>query len=196
MNLIKPHEKEEFGVKEKEIWLYSDCLPPNNEIDHLVKNEVVWEVPVKIQSFSPVKIQSFSDDSDSEESLTFLGDILDQEDFLPYRKLLASLTPFQQDFCKNNDYTYTSLEFSGFIKNIAGFTTTSYENLCMYSNSKISLIYFVNDDYEGGDIFFEEQGVTISPKKNQLLIYSSNSVEYSVGEITSGEQYLFAVFLD
>lgn len=188
MNLIKPHEKEEFGVKEKEIWLYSDCLPPNNEIDNLVKNEVIWEVPVKVQSFS--------DNVDSEESLTFIGDILDQENFLPYRKLLASLAPFQQDFCKNNDYTYTSLEFSGFIKNIVGSTPTSYENLCMYSNSKISLIYFVNDDYEGGEIFFEEQGVTISPKKNQLLIYSSNSVEYSVKEITSGEQYLFAVFLD
>lgn len=54
----------------------------------------------------------------------------------------------------------------------------------------ISLVYYMNDDYVGGEISFPRFGVSYKPKANELLIFPSNYVyNHSVAEVTSGNRY-------
>jgi hypothetical protein len=51
----------------------------------------------------------------------------------------------------------------------------------------VSIVYYPNDDYEGGELEFIHFGVTIKPKANQLFVFpSAYSYEHKINEITSG----------
>lgn len=55
---------------------------------------------------------------------------------------------------------------------------------------RVSLTWYANDDFEGGEIEFPEFGLKIKPKKNQLLIFcSSFPYIHEVHPVTSGERY-------
>ena len=54
----------------------------------------------------------------------------------------------------------------------------------------ISLVYYFNDDYEGGEINFPRFDISFKPKANQLIIFPSTYVyNHSVSEVTSGTRY-------
>ena len=55
---------------------------------------------------------------------------------------------------------------------------------------RISLTYYANDDYEGGEIEFDEFNLTIKPVKNQLLLFPSAYVyTHAVHPVISGTRY-------
>lgn len=58
----------------------------------------------------------------------------------------------------------------------------------------LSLIYFVNSDYEGGDLCFKDlknnQELTVEKKENRLIIWPSNFMyPHAVKPITKGTRY-------
>ena len=58
----------------------------------------------------------------------------------------------------------------------------------------LSCVYFVNDDYEGGDLIFgypnSQEQTTIEKKKNRLVIFPSNFLyPHTVKPVISGERY-------
>ena len=54
----------------------------------------------------------------------------------------------------------------------------------------ISLCYYFNDDYEGGELYFPNIDLIIKPKKNQLVLFPSNFVySHEVKPVTSGTRY-------
>ena len=58
----------------------------------------------------------------------------------------------------------------------------------------ISLIYFLNDDYEGGDLIFKlcntNQTTKIKKIKNRLIVWPSNFMfPHKVSPVTNGERY-------
>ena len=58
----------------------------------------------------------------------------------------------------------------------------------------LSCIFFINDDYEGGDLMFrypfKEHIVKIKKKSNRLVIFPSNFLyEHSVEPVVSGERF-------
>jgi len=63
------------------------------------------------------------------------------------------------------------------------------------SNARsISLIFFVNDDYEGGDLCFKDiknnQELIIEKQKNRLIVWPSNFMyPHSVKPVTKGTRY-------
>jgi len=57
----------------------------------------------------------------------------------------------------------------------------------------IMSIYYINDDFEGGEVNFPNLNVSYTPKSNELIMFPvADGFEYSVSEITSGTK--FAVF--
>lgn len=51
----------------------------------------------------------------------------------------------------------------------------------------ISIVYYPNDDYDGGELEFLHFGLTIKPKAKQLFIFpSSYAYEHEIKEITGG----------
>lgn len=57
---------------------------------------------------------------------------------------------------------------------------------------KISYVYYINDDYEGGEIQFEDKvsGIPIKPEKDSLIIFpSSSDYIHRVLPVTSGVKH-------
>jgi len=56
---------------------------------------------------------------------------------------------------------------------------------------RISLTYYLNEDYEGGDVEFGRYGLRFRAKKNDLLIFPSNFMyNHKVHPVTDGLRYV------
>lgn len=182
MKLIKPNIKSEWDIAGQELSLYFDASPLNESVESLVSGEGIQWV-------------SYKESEESEESNISIGYTIENSAILLSRKLMATLLPYQQDFSKKYGYSYSSLIDSVYMKNLTNADISTYEKVCSADDSTLSVIYFINDNYSGGDMYFPEYDTKISPKKNQVLIYSPSLIEYEIEPITDGEQYLFSVFL-
>lgn len=61
---------------------------------------------------------------------------------------------------------------------------------------RTSTIYYLNDNYTGGQINFPRFGLTIKPKANQKIIFPSNYVyNHSVSPVIEGERYAVVSWL-
>lgn len=59
----------------------------------------------------------------------------------------------------------------------------------------MSAVVYLNDDYEGGDILFPEQGVTIKPKAGSIVVFPSVEPYYHEPmPVTSGTKYMSPAF--
>jgi hypothetical protein len=64
-------------------------------------------------------------------------------------------------------------------------------------NCVTSLVAFPNDDYEGGELYFRLQNVTIKPKAGDLYIFPSNYMyPHRAMPVTSGTKYSMVTMLD
>jgi len=60
----------------------------------------------------------------------------------------------------------------------------------------VSVVYYLNDDYEGGEITFHRFGLKIKPKANSLIVFPSNYVyNHSAEAVVSGTKIAIASFL-
>lgn len=61
---------------------------------------------------------------------------------------------------------------------------------------RISMTYYLNDDYTGGEIEFPRFNLKIKPKAGQLLIFPSTYVyNHKINPVTSGNRYCIVQWL-
>jgi hypothetical protein len=64
-------------------------------------------------------------------------------------------------------------------------------------NCTVSLVAYVNDDYEGGELYFRLQNKNIKPKAGDLYIFPSNFMyPHQAMPVTSGTKYSIVTMLD
>lgn len=55
---------------------------------------------------------------------------------------------------------------------------------------RLSSVYYINDDYKGGEINFPRFNISYKPKANQMIVFPSTYVyNHSVSEVTEGTRY-------
>ena len=60
----------------------------------------------------------------------------------------------------------------------------------------MSWVYYINDDYTGGEIVFPRFGITYKPAKDELLIFPSTYVyNHSVLPVIEGTRYAVVSWL-
>lgn len=60
----------------------------------------------------------------------------------------------------------------------------------LFMTRKVSIVYYFNDNYDGGEIIFPRFNVTVKPKANQLLLFPANYIyNHNVNEVTKGTRY-------
>jgi hypothetical protein len=64
----------------------------------------------------------------------------------------------------------------------------------MMLNRDISCIVYLNDDYEGGEIYFKFLDTEIKPKKNSLLMFPCNWEYFHGVHKVKGDRYSFVVW--
>lgn len=64
-------------------------------------------------------------------------------------------------------------------------------------NCTVSLVCYLNDNYEGGELTFRLQGLKIKPKAGDMYVFPSNYMYPHVAEkVTSGIKYSLVTMLD
>ena len=61
---------------------------------------------------------------------------------------------------------------------------------------RVSTVYYLNDNYTGGEINFPRFNVTFKPKANQMIVFPSTYVyNHSVSPVIEGERYAVVSWL-
>jgi hypothetical protein len=64
-------------------------------------------------------------------------------------------------------------------------------------NCTVSLVAYINDDYEGGELYFRLQGLNLKPKAGDLFIFPSNYMyPHRAMPVHSGTKYSIVTMLD
>ena len=71
----------------------------------------------------------------------------------------------------------------------------AYGTLPEGSEMIYGVIFYINDEYTGGEVSYTEKNMTFKPKPNTILVHSGKE-EYihGVKKVTSGERYTLATF--
>lgn len=64
-------------------------------------------------------------------------------------------------------------------------------------NRDISILCYLNDDYEGGELEFNFLGITIKPKKSMIITFPSYyEFTHQVHPVTKGERYTLVTWIE
>ena len=61
------------------------------------------------------------------------------------------------------------------------------------ASTDFSSVYYINDDYEGGELYVPAIGLSIKPKANSLVVWSHvwhEDMAHGVKPITSGSRFM------
>jgi prolyl 4-hydroxylase len=61
----------------------------------------------------------------------------------------------------------------------------------------VSIVAYINDDYEGGELYFPRFNLTIKPKKGDVVIFPSTYIyEHASNDMISGKKYSIVIMTD
>jgi hypothetical protein len=159
-------------------------MPKNIKI---VKSFISKEDLLFIENFLKSVDSEFKQYGNVEKEFTFFTDFKDNE----VLKILNSYGRLVLYFIKNN-YPGSFGEFNNSKTHIARFTEGSgmHEHFDTARPNDIATLVYLNDNYEGGEIYFPEHNIYIKPEKGDLVCFPDNpGYIHGVMPITSGTRY-------
>jgi hypothetical protein len=124
------------------------------------------------------------------------------EDSLKLQGLWQDLYDAQKeavdDYCKiHNIMELKYWEAFNFIKYGPGQHFQEHHDHGYSYNCTVSLVAYVNDDYEGGELFFRLQNLKVKPEAGDLFIFPSNFMyPHQAMPVHSGTKYSVVTMLD
>jgi predicted 2-oxoglutarate/Fe(II)-dependent dioxygenase YbiX len=103
-----------------------------------------------------------------------------------------------QGYSKKFDAPYTFHEFYSLLK-YRGANEEHYDahfDGTTQSGRSISAVFYLNDDYEGGEVEFVNYGVKIKPKAGSLILFPSNyAYSHIAHKVTKGTKYAIVTWV-
>jgi len=107
-------------------------------------------------------------------------------------------SPAVEDYAKH--YNINGLKYweaFNFIKYGPGQHFMEHHDHGFSYNCTVSLVAYVNDDYEGGELYFRLQNLKVKPQAGDLYIFPSNFMyPHQAMEVHSGTKYSIVTMLD
>jgi hypothetical protein len=182
------------------IVVYSDVIPNSENLasdieEGLVSSKKEW-IPASVKEGDNSKVNTNTRDT-STLGIPYYGKILD--DFTNFSSSFNSTlnNMFFENFDKiEKDYQasfgiYTTWHDSyGILKYGVGQKFTNHIDDHPDYHRRISTVYYINDNYSGGEISFPRFNITFKPKANQMIIFPSTYVyNHSVNPVLEGTRY-------
>jgi hypothetical protein len=103
-----------------------------------------------------------------------------------------------EDYCKRfNIYNLRYWEAFNYIKYEAGNHFMEHHDHGFSYNCTVSLVAYINDDFEGGELFFRLQGINYIPKAGDVVLFPSNYMyPHQAKVVHSGTKYSLVTMLD
>jgi hypothetical protein len=115
-----------------------------------------------------------------------------------WQEIYDAKLPAVEDYCKM--YNINSLKYweaFNFIKYGPGQHFQEHHDHGFSYNCTVSLVSYVNDDYEGGELFFRLQNLKIKPEAGDLFVFPSNFMyPHQAMPVKSGTKYSIVTMLD
>lgn len=114
-----------------------------------------------------------------------------------YRAIRNSLNKAGREYCTANNIDYfdpAPISISKYVEGASmGAHVDSYDQLGV--EPVMSAVVYLNDDYEGGELNFPEQNVTIKPKAGSIIVFPSTAPFYHQSlPVISGVKYISPAF--
>lgn len=116
----------------------------------------------------------------------------------PYSAFYSNLTkiffdafdPIEKDYLNFYGIFFKSHDSYGILKYGKGQKFVNHIDDHPSYHRRVSTVYYLNDDYVGGEINFPRFNVSIKPESNSMIVFPSTYVyNHSVSEITDGIRY-------
>jgi hypothetical protein len=102
----------------------------------------------------------------------------------------------EKDYCRSYEVTITNHDEYQILKYGKGQKFTNHIDDNYAYLRRVSMIYYINDNYVGGEINFPRFNISYKPKANDLLVFPSTYVyNHSVSEVTDGTRYAVVSWL-
>lgn len=89
--------------------------------------------------------------------------------------ILSKIFKTAQDyFTKLYDIDINTQQKFNIIKFEEGYSMHLHADVLSYAQLHIASVYYINDDYEGGEINFPDHNLTIKPEANSLILFPGN----------------------
>jgi predicted 2-oxoglutarate/Fe(II)-dependent dioxygenase YbiX len=112
--------------------------------------------------------------------------------------LQQEVFPELQDYVKNYTDKELTMESFALVRYVEGQFFKEHADRVEgagLSVRELSVVVYLNDDYEGGEIYFRNQGLTIKPAKNSMVMFpSTGDYLHEARPIISGTKYVFISF--
>jgi hypothetical protein len=103
-----------------------------------------------------------------------------------------------EDYCKRfNIHNLRYWEAFNFIKYEPGHHFMEHHDHGFSYNCTVSLVAYLNDNFEGGELFFRLQGINYVPKTGDVVLFPSNYMyPHQAKVVHSGIKYSLVTMLD
>lgn len=109
---------------------------------------------------------------------------------------LENFEPIEKDYKNVYGISTTWHDSYGILKYGLGQKFTNHIDDHPDYHRRISSVYYINNDYIGGEINFPRFNLTVKPKANQMILFPSTyTYNHSVNEVTEGTRYAVVSWL-
>jgi hypothetical protein len=189
------------------IVVYSNVIPNSNNLYKDIEKEMAlaklkWK-PATVKSGSEITTEYKIRDTDS-IGILYKGKIEDvfsnnfsKTFFVNLNNLFfKNFDPIEKDYIATYDIGSDWHANYGILKYGPGQQFTNHIDDNPYYHRRISTVYYLNDNYTGGEINFPRFNITFKPKANQMLIFPSTYVyNHSVSPVVDGIRYAVVSWL-
>lgn len=183
------------------IVVYSEVIPNSenlyNDIEEGMNSANIKWQPAAVKEGNEPTVNTKTRDTDT-LGVTYLGKIDDTtigsiSDFF-YTSLnnifFKSFDPIEKDYMSMYGVSADSHDYYGILKYGKGQKFTNHVDDHKDYHRRISTVYYLNDNYAGGEINFPRFNITFKPAANQMIFFPSTYVyNHSVSEVTDGTRY-------
>jgi hypothetical protein len=184
------------------IVVYSNVIPDSENLyidieEGLVSINEPW-IAAGVKEGTDPTINTKTRDTDS-IGVVYLNQVKDTSSIMNMSELFftnlgniffESFDPVEKDYMKTYGIFSEWHDHYGILKYGSGqFFSNHIDDHPSY-HRRVSTVYYLNDNYTGGEISFPRFNVTFKPKANQMILFPSTYVyNHSVSPVIEGKRY-------
>lgn len=190
------------------IIVYSDVIPNSQNLyldieDGLASINVPWNA-AGVQEGADPMVNTKTRDTQT-TGVAYLSEVKDTSSIMDMSELFftnlgnmffENFDPVEKDYMQTYGIFSEWHDHYGILKYGSGqFFSNHIDDHPAY-HRRVSTVYYLNDNYTGGEINFPRFNVTFKPKANQMIVFPSTYVyNHSVSPVIEGERYAVVSWL-
>jgi predicted 2-oxoglutarate/Fe(II)-dependent dioxygenase YbiX len=189
------------------IIVYSDVIPNSENLykdieEGMVSANILWQV-ASVKESDDVKVNTMTRNTQT-IGIPYKGQIEDPSNGTFNEAFEINLNnmffehfdPVERDYMGHYGVASEWHDVYGILKYGEGQFFTNHIDDHKDYHRRVSTVYYLNDNYTGGEINFPRFDITFKPKANQMIVFPSIYVyNHSVSPVIKGERYAVVSWL-